>query len=154
MQRDLNHEDYMKICLKLAEKAAKNDEVPVGAIIVHAGKIIAKAYNKRENSGDATNHAEMMVIKKACKKLGDFRLNDCTMYVSLEPCVMCMGAILNARIGTLVYGASQDKKNIITAAEINERSGLNHKTQIISGVFCKEAQLIVSDYFRSKRKAK
>ena len=153
MQRKLNHEEYMRICLQLAKKAANKDEVPVGAIIVCAGKIIAKAYNRRERSGDATNHAEIIAIKKACKKLKDFRLNDCILYVSLEPCVMCMVAILNSRIGTLVYGASQDKENILLANEINERSGLNHKTEIISGILADEARILVSEYFKSKRKA-
>ena len=147
----LNHEEYMNICLQLAKKAGSKDEVPIGAIIVKDGKIISKAYNKRERSGDATCHAEIIAIKKACKKIKDFRLNDCTLYVSLEPCVMCMGAILNSRIGTLVYGARQDKENILSADEINERSGLNHKVEIIPNILAEESKQLISNYFKSKR---
>ncbi len=146
------HEKYMKVALLEAKKAYAEDEVPIGAIIVVGGKIIAKAHNKREKTHDATAHAEILAIKKACKKLEDFRLQDAVMYVTLEPCTMCMGAILNARVGTLVFGGSQNKENILTAREINERAELNHKCEIISGVMASECSLLVSEYFQSKRK--
>ena len=146
------HEAYMEIALLEAQKALKANEVPIGVVIVRDGKIIAKAHNTREKSHDATAHAEILAIRKACKKLRDFRLNDCIMYVTLEPCTMCMGAVLNSRVGTLVFGASQDKENVLSAAEINERANLNHKTQIVSGVLAEECSSIVSAYFKSKRK--
>ena len=148
----LNHEEYMKEAIKLAKKAERNNEVPIGALIVKNNKIIAKAYNKREKTHNATAHAEIIAIQKACKKLHDFRLNNCTIYVTLEPCTMCMGAILNSRVDKLVYGASQDKPNILKASEINERAELNHKVEIISGILERECSEIVSAYFKSKRK--
>jgi len=148
----LNHEIYMKRALSLAKKAGKSNEVPIGAVIVKNGKVIAEGYNRRERKRDATAHAEILAIKKACKKLHDFRLIDCTIYVTLEPCTMCMGAILNSRCKKLVFGASQDKENILTAREINERAELNHKVEIISGVLSDESSMLVSSYFKAKRK--
>ena len=148
----LNHEEYMQIALALARKAGKLNEVPIGALIVKNGKVIAKGYNKRERTHDATAHAEVVAIRKACKKLRDFRLTGCTMYVTMEPCTMCMGTILNARIDTVIFGGSQDKPNILSSREINERAELNHKVQIISGVLGEESSLLVSNYFKSKRK--
>lgn len=149
---NLSHEDFMKEAIKLSLIAEKKGEVPVGAIIVMDGKIIAKAYNQKESKKDPSCHAEIIAIKKACKKIKDFRLNNCTMYVTLEPCVMCMGAVLSARLGTLVFGASQDKDDILSASEINDRAGLNHKCNIIGGVLKNEISQIVSSYFKSKRK--
>ena len=98
-------EKFMKLAMRLAKKAEKFDEVPVGAIVVKDGKVIARAYNKREHGRDATAHAEILAIRKACKKFDNFRLLGCDLYVSLEPCVMCMGAILNSRIENLFFGA-------------------------------------------------
>ena len=149
-----NKINHMKIALDEAYKALKKDEVPVGAIIVRNGKVIAKAYNKREKSRDATAHAEILAIRKACKKLKDFRLNDCEMYVTMEPCAMCMGAILNARLGKLYFGASINKEDCLTAKEIKERANLNHKCEIESGVLDQTCGKLVSDYFKSKRKNK
>ena len=107
-----DNEYYMKLALKEARKAYKHNEVPVGAIIVSNGKIIAKGNNQRENSGDVTKHAELIAIRKASKKKKDWRLNDCTMYVTLFPCPMCASAIVQSRISKLVIGTStMDLKN-------------------------------------------
>ena len=144
----------MKLALKEAEKAYKKDEVPVGAVIVYNGKIIAKAHNTREKSNDATNHAEIIAIKKACKKIKDFRLIDAEIYVTLEPCLMCLGAILNARIKKLYYGASINKDNALTTEEVIDRAELNHKTEIESGILEKDCSFLLSNYFREKRKSK
>ena len=141
----------MKKCLKLAQKAYDADEVPVGAVIVFNGKVIASAFNKRESSKDATAHAEILAIKKACKKLDDFRLIDCDMYVSLEPCVMCAGAILNSRIKNVYFGAYISNGSI-SAKEICEKSVLNHKTNFEGGYLEKECSSLVSNYFKQKRK--
>ncbi len=141
----------MKRALKEAKKAYENDEVPVGAVIVLDGKVIALAHNKRESSRDATAHAEILAIKKACKKLGDFRLS-ADMYVTLEPCLMCFGAILNARIKNLYIGAPQNKENAIRCEELNERAELNHKVSIVRGVLEGECSSLVSGYFLTKRK--
>lgn len=144
--------EFMQTALELAHKAYKKDEVPIGAVIVKNNKVIAKAYNKRENSGDATAHAEILAIKKACKKLKDFRLIGCDMYVTLEPCTMCMGAVLNARIENLYFGAYVNKENVLSCEEINERAGLNHKTKITGGVLKYDCEQLIKSYFANKRK--
>ena len=144
-------EKFMKKALALAKKAYEQDEVPVGAVIVKDGKVIASAYNKRESSQDATAHAEILAIKKACKKLNDFRLLGAELYVSLEPCVMCTGAILNARIERVYFGASITNGSI-SASELVERAELNHKTEIIGGFMKDECSEVVSNYFKGKRK--
>lgn len=146
--------EFMIEALKEANKALKKDEVPVGAVIVYNGKIIAKAHNTRQKSKDSTNHAEILAIRKACKKLKDFRLNETEMYVTLEPCLMCLGAILNARIKTVYYGASNNKDNALTSEEIISRAELNHKAEIVGGVLQGDCSKLVTDYFKSKRNKK
>ena len=137
--------DYMKEAIALARKAYIRDEVPIGAVIVRNDRIIAKAYNKREHGKDATKHAELMAISKACKKLKDFRLVGCDIYVTLEPCTMCMGAILNSRIENLYFGAYANKQNVLSCEEIN-------KTNIVGGVDKDECEQLVKQYFAEKRK--
>ena len=144
-------EKFMKKAIALAKKAYELDEVPVGAVIVKDGKVLASAYNKREFSQDATAHAEILAIKKACKKLEDFRLIDCDLYVSLEPCVMCTGAILNSRIENVYFGAYISNGSI-SAEELSKRSELNHKTNFFGGFLEKENSELVSSYFKEKRK--
>ena len=144
-------EKFMKKALALAKKAYEQDEVPVGAVLVKDGNVIASAFNKRETSQDATAHAEILAIKKACKKLNDFRLLGAELYVSLEPCVMCTGAILNARIDKVYFGASITNGSI-SAEELVERAELNHKTEIIGGFLKEECSALVSNYFKGKRK--
>ena len=145
-------EKFMREAIKEAKKGLLIDEVPVGAVLVKDGKIIARAYNKKEKSKDATAHAEIMCIKKACKKFGDFRLLDCELYVTLEPCLMCFGAILNARIRKVYFGASMNKDGCIDCNELIERAELNHKCELEKGIFAEECSALVSDYFKSKRK--
>lgn len=145
---------FMKIALECAKKAYEDGEVPVGAVIVKDGKVIAKAFNKRERSRDATAHAEILAIRKACKKLGDFRLLDCEMFVTLEPCLMCMGAILNSRIKTLFFGAGNNKENALSLKEIVAKAELNHKTQIVGEILKDECSALVSSFFAEKRKSK
>ncbi len=99
------HLDYMELALQQALLAFKKGEVPVGCVIVRGGEVIARAFNRRETDHDATAHAETLAIREACRKLGAWRLSECTLYVTLEPCLMCAGAIYNARVGTVVYGA-------------------------------------------------
>ncbi|MBR7172592.1 MAG: tRNA adenosine(34) deaminase TadA [Clostridia bacterium] len=144
-------EKFMKKALALAKRAYELDEVPVGAVLVLDGKVIASAYNKREVSQDATAHAEVLAIKKACKKLGDFRLLGAELYVSLEPCVMCTGAILNSRIEKVYYGASITNGSI-SCEELISRAELNHKTQVEGGFLKDECSKLVSSYFKQKRK--
>ena len=144
-------EKFMKKSMNLAKKAYEVDEVPVGAVIVKDGKILASAFNKRESSFDATAHAEILAIRKACKKLGDFRLLGAEMYVTLEPCVMCTGAILNSRIEIVYFGAYISNGSI-SAEELSKKSELNHKTNFFGGFLEKENSDLVSTYFKEKRK--
>ena len=146
-------EKFMKKALSLAKKAYTLDEVPIGAVIVKDGEIISSSYNKREKSNDATAHAEVNAIKKACKKLNDFRLIGCDIYVSLEPCVMCMGAILNARLENVYFGAYISNGSI-SAEELCLRAELNHKTGVFGGYMKDECSSLISSYFQEKRKKK
>ena len=142
---------FMNEAIKLAKKARELDEVPVGAVIVKDGKILARAFNKRESGKDATAHAEILAIQKACKKLGDFRLCGTDLYVSLEPCVMCTGAILSSRIENVYFGAFITNGSI-SASELSDRAELNHKTNFEGGYLLNECSKLVSDYFKEKRK--
>ena len=147
-------EKFMKKALLEAEKAVLEDEVPVGAIAVLDGKIIARAHNNRERTQNAINHAEMLVIQKACKKLGSWRLDGVTLYVTIEPCPMCMGAIINARVPRVVYGARDKKAGCCgTLYDLNEGK-FNHTTQITQGVLEDECGGIIRRYFEEKRRKK
>lgn len=143
----------MQRAVFLAEKAALKDEVPVGAVIVKDGKIIAEGYNLKEKKNCSVYHAEIVAIIKACKKTGDWRLNGCEMYVTLEPCPMCAGAIVNSRIDKLFFGA-YDKKagGCKTLYSITEDSRLNHRLEVKGGIMEKECAEILSKYFENKRK--
>ncbi len=146
-------ERFMKRAFELALVAKHSDEVPVGAVIVKNGKVISEAFNAREKKRDATAHAEILAIKKACKKLKDFRLLNCDLYVTLEPCVMCMGAAINARIENVYFGASISNGSI-SASEISERAVLNFKTNVQGGYMKAECSELISNYFKEKRNLK
>ena len=147
------NEEFIKEALKEAKEAFKKDEVPIGAVIIKDGKIIARAYNKRNKSKIAINHAEILAIKKACKKLKSWRLEGCDIYVSLEPCPMCAGAILNARINNLYFGAynKTTKTNIVSL--IMNDDILNHKTNVVGGILENECSQILTNFFENKRNA-
>ena len=149
----MNKEVFMRLALKEAEKARKKNEVPIGAVIVKDGKIISTGYNQREKKQNAILHAEVVAINKACKKLKSWRLNDCDIYVSLEPCLMCFGAILNARIKNLYYGAYDKSGSSISANEgLFEKAILNHKTNVEAGILEKECSKILTDFFKENRR--
>lgn len=135
------NEYYMKIALKQARKALKYNEVPVGAIIVKDNKIISQAYNKREKTHDVTKHAEIIAISKACRKLKNWRLEDCTIYITMEPCMMCCGAIEQSRISKVVYGAANENFGNIKNIHVKN----------ISQVCEKECRELVSEFFKNKR---
>ncbi|MDD2445298.1 MAG: nucleoside deaminase [Clostridia bacterium] len=146
---------YIKIAIQESKKALAMNEVPVGAVIVQNGKLLSKAFNKRQGSKIATHHAEILAIEKACKKNGDWRLDNAEIFVTLEPCPMCAGAIMNARIKRLVFGAydtSSTNKSLLK--DILSDNGLNHKCEFIGGVLEEECKTILNEFFKSKRKPK
>lgn len=146
-------EKFMKEALKEARKAYIKEEVPIGAVIVKDNKIIARAHNLRETKKQACSHAEILAIEKACKKIGAWRLEDCDMYVTLEPCVMCAGAIINARIKNLYIGAMDEKGGAI-GSKINILTDikLNHTVEVETGILKEECSNILKDFFKELRK--
>lgn len=145
-------EIFMEEAIRLAKLAAEQDEVPVGAVAVRDGKIIARAYNTRETSKCATHHAEILCIEAACRALGGWRLPGVTLYVTMEPCAMCGGAIVNSRIERVVYGAKDFRFGAFGSALNLNDAGLNHTPEIVGGVLGEECAEILSSYFKNKRK--
>lgn len=145
----------MKLALKEAKKAYEKGEVPVGAVIVKDGKVIAKAYNLKEIKNDTTNHAEILAIKKASKKLNSWRLIDCEMYVTLEPCSMCAGALIQSRIKKVYIGA-MDYKTGACGSVLNllENYSFNHKVEVETGVMKEECTNIMKSFFKELRAGK
>ena len=148
----MTHDDAMRTALEQARAAAAAGEVPVGAVVLHEGAVIAARHNEREVANDPTAHAEVLALRDAAAALGRWRLDDCTLVVTLEPCVMCAGALLNSRIGTLVYGAA-DLKAGATASLYNVTTDprLNHNPPVFHGVLAAECAQLLADFFASKR---
>ena len=148
-----NYELYMKEALKEAELAALEDEVPIGCVIVCNDIIIARAHNQRETTNNPLGHAETLAIKKASEIINDWQLVNCELYVTIEPCIMCAGAIIQSRIKKVVYGAP-DYKGGAFGSSINvlEAKDINHRPEIVNGVLEKECQEVIKNYFKSKRK--
>lgn len=154
-KRFMDHEYYMKEAIRQAKKAEKLMEVPIGCVIVYEGKIIARGYNRRNTDKNTLSHAEMNAIKKASKKLGDWRLEGCTMYVTLEPCQMCAGAIVQSRIDEVVIGCMNPKAgcagSVLNLLEVQE---FNHQVKITKGVMEEECSQMMSEFFRRLREIK
>lgn len=148
-------EKFMLLALKEAKKAFDKEEIPVGAIIVKNGKIISKAHNLKESKNSATSHAEILAIEKACKKLSSWRLLDCEMYVTLEPCSMCAGALINSRIKKLYIG-TDDEKTGACGSKINllEENLFNHNVQVEKYILKEECSNILKDFFKMLRNKK
>ena len=148
-------EKYMREAIRQAKKAWALDEVPIGCVIVLDGKIIARGYNRRNTDRNTLSHAELNAIKKASKKLGDWRLEGCTMYVTLEPCQMCAGAIVQARIDEVVIGSMNPKAgcagSVLNLLDIPQ---FNHQVKITRGILQEECSALLSDFFRELRKRK
>ena len=142
-----SHEYFMREALKEAQAAFDKDEVPVGAVVVHKNRIIARAHNLVETLNDPTAHAEMQAITSATNAIGGKYLNECSLYVTVEPCSMCAAACFWAQIGTLVYGASDEKRGFSTISE----KLLHPKTQIVKEILASEAAELMTDFFRRKR---
>ncbi|MBX7147454.1 nucleoside deaminase [bacterium] len=164
----MNDNDYMQLALNEAQEAFDAGEIPIGAVLVQDDQVIAVAHNTREQSLNPLHHAEMIVLEEGAKKLKNWRLNDCTLYVTLEPCPMCLGASLQARIGRLVYGAKDDKRRNINERtngqthedtsyqfpsldNLQEIEGNNHTIKINSGVMRLECVTILQSFFKDKR---
>ena len=148
-------EQFMKEAIRQAKKAEAIDEVPIGCVIVKDNKVIARGHNLRETKQQSIAHAEIMAIQKACKKVGSWRLENCTLYVTLEPCAMCTGAILQSRIERVVYGATDPKGGCIeSCVKLYEYQGFNHYPAVTSGVMEDECAQLLKSFFKNKRMIK
>lgn len=149
MNRDLK---YMKLAIKEAKKAELIDEVPIGCVIVKNDKVIARGFNRRESKRMIISHAEIEAVNKANKKLGAWRLEECEIYVTLEPCIMCAGAIIQGRFKRVVYGAKDFKGGAFgSSIDVMNATNINHHPEIVGGVLEKECSSLLSNYFKKKR---
>ena len=145
----------MGVCLELAHTAAEQEEIPVGAIVVLDDEIIGRGYNTREQTGDPTAHAEVLAMREASKVLEHWRLIDATLYVTLEPCFMCAGALVNARVKRLVYGCTDPKAGAVTSlAAVPTDTRLNHRLEVTGGVLSEECASVLQEFFRERRRRK
>lgn len=155
MRKYTEDEKFMKEAIRQAKKAEAIGDVPIGCVIVRGGKIIARGYNKRNKEKTVLAHAELLAMKKACKKLGDWRLEGCTMYITLEPCQMCAGAMMQARLTEAVIGCMNPKAGCAgSVLNILEMDGFNHKVQVTRGVLEEECSQMMSQFFRELREKK
>jgi tRNA(adenine34) deaminase len=143
--------DFMKAALREAAKAAEAGEVPVGAVVVRGGLILARGCNKSVMSSDPTAHAEVVALRKAARKAGNYRLPDCDLYVTVEPCAMCLGALVQARIGRLVFGALDPKAGAVRSIMAFPFDRTNHRPEILGGVLSDESAKLLQDFFRARR---
>lgn len=142
----------MRLALKQARAAQRIDEVPVGAVVVKEGKVVARGHNRRETAKNPCAHAEILAIERAARKLGGWRLTGCELYVTLEPCPMCAGAVINARLDAVYFGAFDPKAGAFGSRVNLNEVGLNHKTKIVGGVLERDCADILSEYFSNKRR--
>lgn len=151
----MDHEMYMKEAYRLAKKAYRQEETPIGCVIVRDDRIIGKGYNRRNKKKNSLAHAEIMAISQACRKVGDWRLEDCTMYVTLEPCPMCAGAIVQARMSLVVIGARNPKAGCAgSVINILDMEGLNHRVELVEGVMREECEQLMTGFFKELRDKK
>ncbi len=146
------HERYMQIALEEAAAAFAENEVPVGAVLIIDGEIIARAHNRRQVDKDPTAHAEMIVLRKSAERLGRWRLTSSALYVTVEPCFMCAGAMILARIDHLIYGCSDPKTGVVESLyRVFDDKRLNHKVQVTSGILGKESRGLIQKFFKERR---
>ncbi len=147
------HEKFMKKAIEQAKKAGEAGEVPIGCVIVRDGKVFARGYNKRNTQGSTLAHAELLAIGKASKKIGDWRLEDCTMYITLEPCPMCAGAIVQARMKKVVIGAMNKKAGCAGSIfNLLEEKRFNHQAEVVRGVMEAECSELLKEFFKELRR--
>lgn len=152
MAAESDHEALMRLAIAEARRALDHDDVPVGAIVLRDGEVIASRHNERELTGDPTAHAEVLALRDAATRVGHWRLDDCTLVVTLEPCAMCAGAIVNGRVGSLIYGASDPKAGAAGSVfDLVDSDLLNHRTPRITGVLGDECSRLLTDFFAARR---
>lgn len=155
MESNERDEYWMARALEMAEKAKYLGEIPVGAVIVQGDQLVSEAFNEKEQNFDSTAHAEVLVIQRASKELGRWRLSGCTMYVTLEPCLMCLGAIISARVDRLVYGALDKKAGAVESTyKLSETTHFNHYPKLTSGVLGEKSGIIIKEFFHDLRQKK
>lgn len=153
LRRD--HETYMRLALREAERAYDQGEVPIGAIIVHDDQIVARAYNQVEMLNDATAHAEIVAITQASAAIGDWRLTECTLYVTKEPCAMCAGAMVNSKLGRVVFGVADPRSGAAgSALDVTGFKGMLHNVEVVAGVLQEETLSLLQAFFRERRQEK
>jgi tRNA(adenine34) deaminase len=149
----MSDEDFMREALDLARRAAEAGEVPVGAVLVRDGAIVGRGYNQPVSGKDPTAHAEVVALRDAAERIGNYRLGECEMFVTLEPCAMCAGAIMHARLSRVVYGAADPKSGACgSVVDLFAEDRLNHHTTIVGGVMAEEAGAMLRDFFAVRRK--
>ena len=150
----MSDEVFMREALALARQAGVSGEVPVGAVVVKDGAVVGRGYNRPVASRDPTAHAEVMALRGAAERIGNYRLADCILYVTLEPCAMCAGAIMNARISRVVYGAADPKSGACgSVVDLFAENRLNYHTTVVGGVMAEEAATLLQDFFSARRRA-
>jgi len=155
MDKMVEDQRFMDLALAQATLAAEMGEVPVGAVVVHEGEVIAQAHNRREVDADPTAHAELIAMRDAAQKLGDWRLEDCTVYVTLEPCAMCAGLMVNARVSRCVYAATDPRGGFLgTLGDLSSHPVLNHRFEVTTGIRSEEAAEALRSFFRRVRAKK
>ena len=148
----LDHPGYMREALREAQKAYDLGEVPIGAVVVHSGEIIGRGHNLREMLSDSSAHAEILAMREAARHLGDWRLNGCVLYSTVEPCPMCAGALVQFRVGTLVYGAADSKAGAVDSImDVVREPRFNHRVEVMAGVLADECAGIIRNFFRELR---
>ncbi len=149
------HEAFMGEALEEAQRAAAAGEVPIGAVVVVGGTIVGRGFNQPISSGDPTAHAEIVAIRDAARRIGNYRLTAGVLYVTIEPCLMCVGALVHARIGTVVYGAAEPRTGaVVSTVRAGELPGHNHRFEVVSGVREEECRELMQQFFRAKRVSK
>jgi len=144
---------FMKAAVREAARAADKGEVPVGAVVVREGRIVARGSNRPVRTSDPTAHAEIVALRRACRRAGNYRLPDCDLYVTVEPCAMCLGAVVQARVRRLVYGASDPKAGAVRSIMAFPFSRTNHRPEILGGLLADDCGRLIREFFRRKRKA-